>query len=67
MWVMADTDGWDVAKNFYKSVFSPAESLGVHYHERTAEALCDAVTKLRRSRGRGMTLERWVDFMHYGA
>ena len=66
MWAMADTDGRDLAKNFYKSVFSPAESQGLRYHERTAEALRDAVIKLRRRR-RGMTLERWVNFVHYGA
>jgi len=67
MWAMADKDGRDLAKNFYKSVFSPAESQGVLYYERTAEALRDAVIKLRRRRGRGMTLERWVNFVHYGA
>ena len=67
MWAMADKDGRDLAKNFYKSVFSPAESQGVRYYERTAEALRDAVIKLRRRRGRGMTLERWVNFVHYGA
>ena len=64
MWEMADKDGRDVAKNFYKSVFSPAESQGVRYYERTAKALRDAVIKLRRRRG--MTLERWVNFVHYG-
>jgi CHAT domain-containing protein len=67
MWAMADKDGRDLARNFYKSVFSPEEDHGVCYHERTAEALRDAVIKLRRSRGRGMTLERWVNFVHYGA
>jgi len=67
MWAMADKDGRDLAKTFYESVFSPAESQGVRYHERTAEALRDAVIKLRRRRGRGMTLERWVNFVHYGA
>jgi len=67
MWAMADKDGRDLAKNFYKSVFSPAGSLGVRYYERTAEALRDAVINLRRRRGRGMTLERWVNFVHYGA
>jgi hypothetical protein len=67
MWAMADKDGRDLAKNFYRSVFSPAVSQGVRYHGRTAEALRDAVIKLRRSKGRGMTLERWVNFVHYGA
>jgi CHAT domain-containing protein len=66
MWAMADEDGRDLAANFYKSVFSGAEQ-GVCYHERTAEALRDAVVKLRRKTGRGMTLERWVNYVHYGA
>jgi len=66
MWAMADTDGRDLAENFYKSVFSGGKR-GVYHHERTAEALRDAVVKLRRKRGRGMTLERWVNYVHYGA
>jgi CHAT domain-containing protein len=66
MWAMADTDGRDIAGNFYKSLFSSRRE-GVHYYERTAEALRDAVVKLRRKKGRGMTLERWVNYVHYGA
>jgi CHAT domain-containing protein len=65
MWAMVNKDGRDLAKSFYESVFSPTESQGVRYHERTAEALRDALVKLRRSRE--MTLERWVNFVHYGA
>src|SRR6267142_1358164 len=68
LWWMADTDGQYLAGNFYKSVFSvPAGRKGVSYYERTAEALRDAVVKLRRRKGIGMTLERWVNFVHYGA
>jgi CHAT domain-containing protein len=68
MWAMADTDGRDLSRDFYKSVFSGRRQ-GVQYYERTAEALRDAVVKLRRrrGRGRGMTLERWVNYVHYGA
>ena len=66
MWAMADTDGQDLAENFYKSVFSGREK-GVCYHERTAEALRDAVVRLRRRKGIGMCLERWVNYVHYGA
>jgi CHAT domain-containing protein len=66
MWAMADTDGRDLAEAFYKSVFSDGMQLeGVNYYERTAEALRDAVVKLRRKRG--VTLERWVNYVHYGA
>jgi hypothetical protein len=63
MWAMADTDGRDLAKYFYKALFS--RSRGIPYHERSAEALRSAVKKLRRKRG--ITLERWVNFVHYGA
>ena len=63
MWAMFDGDGSDLAKNFYKSLF--ANSRGTPYHERSAEALRFAVKKLRRKRY--ITLERWVNFVHYGA
>ena len=66
MWAMADTDGRDLAENFYRSVFS-GRKRRVYYYERTAEALRDAVVRLRRKQGRGMTLERWVNYVHYGA
>ena len=63
MWEMADTDGRDLAKNFYKSLFSNQDS-SVPYYERSAGALRDAVQKLRCKRG--VKLERWVNFVHYG-
>jgi hypothetical protein len=63
MWAMADIDGRDLAKYFYKALFS--DSRGTPYHERSAKALRFAVKKLRRKRG--ITLERWVNFVHYGA
>ncbi len=66
MWAMADTDGSDLSKCFYKSIFSEStEQRGVPYYERSARALQFAVEKLRRKRG--ITLERWVNFVHYGA
>ena len=64
MWAMADIDGRDLAKNFYKSLFSSRDS-GGPYYERSAEALRDATQKLRLKRG--VNLERWVNFVHYGA
>ena len=67
MWAMADKDGPHLAQDFYNSVFPPGESQGACYYERTAEALRDAVIKLRGRTGGGMTLERWVNFVHYGA
>jgi len=63
MWEMADDDGPALAGNFYNLVFS--NRWGRPYHERTAEALRDAVKVLRRNRK--MTLEQWVNFVHYGA
>ena len=64
MWAMADTDGRDLAKYFYKSLFSRQDS-SVSYYERSAEALRNATQKLRGKRG--ISLERWVNFVHYGA
>ena len=63
MWAMVDEDGRDLAKYFYKALFSG--SRGTPYHERSAKALRFAVKKLRRKRR--ITLERWVNFVHYGA
>ena len=66
MWAMADTDGADLSKHFYQTMFSDkAGQNGVQYYERSARALQLAVKKLRRMRG--VTLERWVNFVHYGA
>jgi CHAT domain-containing protein len=66
MWAMADVDGEDLAKQFYKNMFRRSQKgVSVLYYERSAESLRDAVKKLRRKRG--ITLERWVNFVHYGA
>ncbi|KAI0291363.1 CHAT domain-containing protein [Multifurca ochricompacta] len=62
MWEMADVDGSEIAENFYKSMFS-GNGQGVGYHLRSARALRDATRKMRRKKG--MTLERWVNFVHY--
>ncbi|KAF8264668.1 CHAT domain-containing protein [Lactarius quietus] len=66
MWAMADTDGADLSKYFYQSIFSESKCRKhVPYHERSAKALQSAVKELRKKRG--VTLERWVNFVHYGA
>ena len=66
MWAMVDEDGQVLAENFYKVLFSnPRQEQGTPYHERSAKALRVAVKKLRRKRL--ITLERWVNFVHYGA
>jgi CHAT domain-containing protein len=66
MWAMVDEDGRDLAENFYKALFSNSRrEQGTPYHERSAKALRFAVKKLRKKRR--ITLERWVNFVHYGA
>ncbi|KAH8995837.1 CHAT domain-containing protein [Lactarius hatsudake] len=65
-WAMVDEDGRDLAKHFYKVLLSnPRQEQRIPYHERSAEALQFAVKKLRRKRR--ISLERWVNFVHYGA
>ncbi|KAI9435659.1 CHAT domain-containing protein [Lactarius psammicola] len=66
MWEMVDEDGRDLAEHFYKALFSTSRRVqGVPYYERSAKALRVAVQKLRRKKR--ITLERWVNFVHYGA
>ncbi|KAI9452590.1 CHAT domain-containing protein [Lactarius psammicola] len=66
MWAMVDEDGRDLAEHFYKALFSTLRRVqGVPYYERSAKALRVAVKKLRRKKR--ITLERWVNFVHYGA
>lgn len=65
LWAMADTDGRDLSAHFYGHMFSPEGEIGLPLCERSARALRDAVQKLRKKKG--VTLERWVNFVHYGA
>jgi len=65
MWKMADTDGRDVSRWFYRSMLSQAGEEEVPYHERSARALRDAVRELRDTKH--VSMERWVNFVHYGA
>ena len=64
LWAMADIDGRDVSEHFYGHMFAEGEQ-GVRIGDRSAVALRDAVQRLRRKRG--VTFERWVNFVHYGA
>ena len=64
MWAVVDKDGPEIARHFYKSMFS-GEGQRPPSYKRSARALRNAVQKLRRKRG--ITLERWVNFVHYGA
>ncbi|KAI9510735.1 CHAT domain-containing protein [Russula earlei] len=63
MWGMADADGPELVEHFYKSMFSSKQA-GIPYYERSARALRAAVRRLRKNR---VPLERWVNFVHYGA
>ncbi|KAI9438875.1 CHAT domain-containing protein [Lactarius psammicola] len=66
MWAMVDEDGRDLAEHFYKALFSNSRRVqGVPYYERSAKALRVSVKKLRKKKR--ITLERWVNFVHYGA
>ena len=64
LWALVDEDGPDLAKHFYKSL-SSSEGKKTPAYMRSARALRNAVQKLRRKRG--VSLERWVNFVHYGA
>ncbi|KAH9959762.1 CHAT domain-containing protein [Russula dissimulans] len=69
MWAMADTDGRDLARHFYRDMLSDSGSdqgkAIVPLYERSAVSLRDAVQTLGKKSG--VTLERWVNFVHYGA
>ena len=64
MWAIADEDGAELAKRFYKSIFS-SEEPEVPYYERSARGLRDAVQFLRKKKM--LPIEQWVNFVHYGA
>ena len=63
MWAMADTDGCNVARSVYRSMLSGNNEEPCYL--RSAEALRDAARELRNTMG--VSLERWVNFVHYGA
>jgi hypothetical protein len=63
MWAMADEDGQDLSEHFYSKMFSAGvESAS---YEKSASALRYATRKLRTEKG--VSLERLVNFVHYGA
>ncbi|KAG9011713.1 hypothetical protein FRB94_007946 [Tulasnella sp. JGI-2019a] len=61
LWSMADVDGPDVAEEFYKYVFRNGERAD---YTDAASALAAATSALRRKK---VPLERWINFVHYGA
>ena len=66
MWAMVDKDRPTLTESIYQSVFSDKWQ-GVPCYKRTAEALQDSVRSLREKKKKEMTLERWVNYVHYGA
>ncbi|KAH8105748.1 CHAT domain-containing protein [Phellopilus nigrolimitatus] len=64
MWAMADYDGPFLAKEFYKRMFAEEDSPELGF-KRSARALRETIQHLRKKRG--ITVERWVNFIHIGA
>ncbi|KAG8981417.1 hypothetical protein FRB93_008700 [Tulasnella sp. JGI-2019a] len=62
LWAMSDVDGPAVAEEFYKYMFRNGE--GAADYTDAATALAMATTALRRKK---VPLERWINFVHYGA
>jgi CHAT domain-containing protein len=69
MWELGDAGGEDLSLGFYREMLSTAggalaEEDGTLPSERSARALRYMVQKLRETR---VTLQRWVNWVHYGA
>ena len=65
MWDLGDVGGEDLSLGFYKEMLSGgADDDGVSSSERSARALQYMVQKLRETR---VTLQRWSNWVHYGA
>ncbi|KAI0248260.1 CHAT domain-containing protein [Lactifluus subvellereus] len=62
MWAMVDEDGKDLSEHFYSKMFTAGAQVAIY--EKSAMALRHATQKLR---AKGVSLERWVNFVHYGA
>jgi hemoglobin-like flavoprotein len=63
MWAMVDEDGQALSEHFYRKMF--AAGAQVASYEQSASALQYAIQTLRTRKG--VSLERWVNFVHYGA
>ncbi|KAI0245126.1 CHAT domain-containing protein [Lactifluus subvellereus] len=62
MWAMVDEDGQGLSEHFYSKMFTAGAQ--VASYETSAMALRHATQKLRAEKG--VSLERWVNFVHYG-
>ncbi|KAI0246890.1 CHAT domain-containing protein [Lactifluus subvellereus] len=63
LWAMVDEDGQDLSEYFYGKMFTAGAQ--VASYEKSARTLRHATRKLRAEKG--VSLERWVNFVHYGA
>ncbi|KAF9025209.1 CHAT domain-containing protein [Rhodocollybia butyracea] len=64
MWEMADIDGPEMVKDFYSNLFSDENLYQCNEVGAQARALAQATKKMRGRKG--VTLERWVNFVHIG-
>ena len=64
MWDLGDVGGEDLSLGFYKEMLSGGVEDGTLPSERSAGALRHMVQKLRETR---VTLQRWANWVHYGA
>ena len=60
LWPMYDADGPDLARDFYGYLLGE----GKGDYRMSAVALHESMKKMRE---RGVPLERWVNFVHFGA
>ncbi|KAH9074378.1 hypothetical protein EDB83DRAFT_2184945, partial [Lactarius deliciosus] len=65
MWDMVDTGGREISESFYRYLLARGgESHDVPLGERSVRALRNVVQVIKRKKG--MTWERWVNWVHYG-
>ncbi|KAG8942481.1 hypothetical protein FRC03_003170 [Tulasnella sp. 419] len=64
MYAMADIDGPTVAEEVYNHLFRRKEMGGSADYRDAAEALNIATKELKK---RGVPVERWINFVHFGA
>ncbi len=62
LWAMGDTEAPDIAREFYKQIFSDSPKGGTG--DESARALYAALKSMRR---RNTPFDRWVNFVHIGA
>jgi CHAT domain-containing protein len=64
MWDLGDDGGEDLSLGFYREMLSGGAEDDTPVSERSAKALWYTVQRLREKR---VTLQRWANWVHYGA